>query len=459
MEDLAKDQDTLTALPQASGPRGAFLLGSITDFRRDQLGFIQRMQHEYGDVARFRLGGITFNLVSHPDGIQHILQENNRNYVKGEFFDPVRQVGGEGLFASEGAHWLRQRRLMQPAFHRQRIAGFIDVMIRQTQRLIERWEDAALTDNPVDISQDFTDLTMRIIVDAMFSTQIEADVHMISDAIAWLLADMNYRFQVPFYPKINFPTLRNWRARQELKVVDEIVYSIINQRRQDGVQANDLLSMLMEARDEETGESMTDTHLRDEVITMFVAGHETTAVLLTWLFFVLSNHPQWEDRLRAEINSQLLGKLPGFADLAGFTELRMAIDETLRLYPPVWITNRTSLQDDEICGYRVNSGEVVGVSPYVTHRLPEFWSNPEQFNPLRFSSENAAGRPHYTYLPFGGGPRQCIGNNFALLEAQVIFAMLVSRFQLQAVPERPVKIEPTVTLRPKDGLWMKIFSC
>ena len=458
MTSFTTPKGARTGQAQASGPRGSFLLGSINDFRRDQLGFVMRMMQEYGDVARFRLGGITFNLVSHPDGVQRILQENNHNYIKGDYFDPIRQVGGDGLFASEGAYWLRQRRLMQPVFHRQRIAGFADVMIRQTQRLIERWEDAALTGDPVDISQDFTDLTMRIIADAMFNTQLEQDVRLISEAITWLLADMNFRFQVPFYPKLGFPTLRNWRASKELKVIDEVIYRIIDQRRQQGIQENDLLGMLMDAREQDTGEAMTDRQLRDEVVTIFVAGHETTAVLLTWLFHILSHEPEWEARLRAEASEALQGRLPGFADLASCPLLRMAIDETLRLYPPAWITNRTVLQDDVVCGFKVHTGEIVGVSPYVTHRLPEFWPDPERFDPERFSPENTAERPRFAYIPFGGGPHQCIGNNFALVEAQIIGLMLLSRFHLQAVSDHLVEIEPTVTLRPKGGLWMKVFS-
>ena len=238
--------------------------------------------------------------------------------------------------------------------------------------------------------------------------------------------------------------------------MDAVIYRIIRERRQNGVPRNDLLQMLMEAHDDETGEAMTDQHLRDELITMFVAGHETTAVLLTWLFHILSSEPKWETRLVDEVTAALQGRKPGFEDLPSFSTLRMAIDETLRLYPPIWVTNRNAVQDDQICGYRIQSGEVAGIAPYVTHRLPEYWPNPEHFDPLRFSPEMITTRPHFAYLPFGGGPRQCIGNNFALVEAQLIFATLVQRFHLQAVSERLVQLEPTATLRPKDGLWMRV---
>ena len=448
--------NTLTADTHIPGPRGSFLLGSVPEFRRDQLGFVQRMQREFGAVARYRLGSMQFIQVNHPDGVQRILQENNQNYVKGEYWYPIRMVGGDGLFASEGAHWLRQRRLMQPAFHRQRIAGFAEVMTGQTERMLAGWEQAADSGKPIDISQEFTHLTMRIITEAMFSTQVEADTQAVSRAITLLLEDINFRFQAPFYPRLGFPTPRNFRARAALRVVDDVIYRIIAQRRQSGESVNDLLGMLMEARDEDTGEAMSDKHLRDEVITIFVAGHETTAVLLTWLFHILSKESEWERRLAQEVSQALQGRLPAFADLGSFPTLRMAIDETLRLFPPAWLSSRQCLQDDVLCGYRIRAGEVAGFSSYVIHRLPEYWPNPERFDPLRFSPESSAQRPRFAYLPFGGGPHQCIGNNFALVEAQLIFATLIQRFRLQAVAERPVVIHPTVTLRPKAGVWMRV---
>jgi cytochrome P450 len=290
----------------------------------------------------------------------------------------------------------------------------------------------------------------------MFSTQLAEDIHRISDSLTLLLADLNFRFEVPFYPKIGFPTPRNRRAQKALSAVDEVIYRIIRERRQNDGQHDDLLQMLMEARDEETGDAMSDQHLRDELITMFVAGHETTAVLLTWLFHILSSEPEWETRLVDEVTVALHGRQPGFEDISSFPTLRMAIDENLRLYPPIWITNRNAVQDDEICGYRILAGEVAGVSPYVTHCLLEYWPDPERFDPLRFKPEIAASRPRFAYLPFGDGPRQCIGNNFALVEAQLIFATMVPRFQLVAVPERQVQLDPTATLRPKNGLWMRV---
>ncbi len=440
----------------APGPRGNFLVGSMFDFRRDPLDFLMHVSQEYGDVVHYRLANVHFYQVNHPDGIQRVLQENNRNYIKGDYWDVIRQVGGNGLFTSEGPLWLRQRRLMQPGFHRQRIASFGEVMVGQTVRMLERWEKAAQTRQPVDTNREFTDLTMKIITESMFGARLDEETTAISDAISLLLEDMNFRFEIPFYPKFGVPTLRNRRALAALRVVDQVVFSIIDQRRKSGEHKDDLLGMLMDARDEETGEAMRDRQLRDEVVTIFVAGHETTAVLMTWMFHVLAQNPEWEQRLAAETNQTLGGRLPSFADLGSFPTLRLAIDETLRLYPPVWITNRVTLAEDEILGRRIPSGAIIGIPPYVIHRLPAYWPDPERFDPLRFSPENSANRPRWAYMPFGGGPHQCIGNNFALVEAQLIYSTIVQRYQLLPVAGRAPVLHPTVTLRPQDGVWMTV---
>ena len=440
----------------ANGPAGLPFVGNILEFMPNPLGFLLRMANEYGALARFRLGGVTANQVNHPDGVQRVLLDNNHNYYKGDNWEPLRQVGGNGLFTSEGNFWLSQRRLMQPAFHRQRIAGFSGIMVGRAREMLERWEIAADNGTPIDISQEFSALTMAIIMDAMFSSRIQAHTREVSQAITLLLEDINFRFIVPFYPKMNVPTLRNLRARRALAVIDQVVYQIIQERRSSGEQRDDLLGMLMDAKDEETDEAMTDRQLRDEVITIFIAGHETTAVLLGWLFHALAQHAAVQEQLYAEVDQALNGRLPGLADLPSMPYLRMVIDETLRLYPPAWITNRQCRQDDEICGYRIPAGEVVAISPYVLHRLPEYWEAPEHFDPQRFNPQHADERPRFTYLPFGAGPRQCIGNNFALLEAQLIIATLTQQVRLTPVAGKVVKPNPVLTLRAKDGIWMKV---
>jgi cytochrome P450 len=454
---MAKSRETVKEEPlEAPGPNGQFILGSSRDFQRDPLGFISRMAEEYGDVAKYHLGNVTFNQVVHPDGVQRMLQENNHNYIKGDLFDILREVAGEGLFTSEGSHWLRQRRLMQPSFHRQRIAGFGAMMSGQTLEMLERWERAADRAQSLDINQEMSDLTMAIITQTMFGTQVETEPHTISQAIAHLLAYLNFRFEYPFYPGMRVPTLRNLQARKSLSVIDELVFGIIETRRRSGVETDDLLAMLMDAQDEETGESMTDRQLRDEVLTIFVAGHETTAAALTWTFYLLSRNPETEARLHAELDRTLGGRPPAMEDLPALKYTRMVIDETLRLYPPAWITSRSCVEGDEICGYHIPAGDIVAVSPYVTHRMPEFWPDPERFDPERFNPDLPADRPRYAYFPFGGGPHQCIGSNFALAEAVLILAAIAQRYRLRLIPDHVVIPSPQLTLRPRGGMPMEV---
>jgi cytochrome P450 len=436
------------------GPAGKPLLGNTLQFQRDPLGFLQRMAADYGDVARYRLGNVTFHQVNHPDGAQRILQDNHHNYIKGELFDILRQFAGNGLFTSEGELWLRQRRLMQPAFHRRRIACFGEIMTGRTLDMLACWERRPDPGQPRDIAEEMTGLTMAVIAETMFSAHVEQDVQRVSQAIDVLLAEINFRFQVPFYPSLRWPTLRNRRSLAAMRTVDAVVQGMIDQRRRSGEDRDDLLAMLMEATDEETGQGMSDKQLRDEVVTIFVAGHETTAVALTWAFGLLAQHPDAEARLHAEVDAVLAGRPPAVADVPNLRYTRMVIDETLRLYPPAWITNREAVADDVVCGYRIPAGAVVAISPYVLHRLPAWWRDPERFDSERFAADAPHERPRFAYMPFGGGPHQCIGNSFALLEATLILAAVAQRFHLRLPAGAVVTPKPQSTLRPAGGMPM-----
>ncbi|MDP3767798.1 MAG: cytochrome P450, partial [Dehalococcoidia bacterium] len=252
------------------------------------------------------------------------------------------------------------------------------------------------------------------------------------------------------------PTPTNLRFRRAMRTLDDIVYGMIEARRNNGADKDDLLSMLLEARDEETGEGMSDKQLRDEVFTMFTAGHETTAAALAWTWYLLSQHPEAEGRLHNELGSVLSGRTPGLDDLQRLPYTRMVIEETLRLYPPVWSIGRMALREDTVLGYRIPAKGQVLLSSYVTHRHPEFWDEPERFDPERFAPERAASRPRYAYFPFGGGPRQCIGNEFAMMEAQLALATLAQRYRLRLVPGQVVEPEPAVTLRPRHGVMVTV---
>ncbi len=445
---------------ETRGPRGNPILGSMRDFQRDKLRFIRGLTR-YGDVARYRMAHLTWYQVNHPEGVRRVLQENNRNYGKGALTLGIfKPVVGEGLLTSEGGLWLRQRRLMQPVFHRRSVAAFGALMTDETLAMLERWRPAMENGTTLDVPVEMARLTLDIATGALFHAHVGEEPEVIARAVNTLVEDLGYRFEVPFYPPPGVPTPRNRRLRAALRTLDRSVYSIIAERRRGGGGGDDLLALLMGARDEETGEAMDDRQLRDEVITLFLAGHETTANALSWAFYLLAAHPDAEGRLRDELE-EVLGedggrRPPTLEDLPKLTYTKMVVDETLRLYPPAWITNRQTIADDEILGHRIPAGAYVMLSPYVLHRHPDYWERPDEFDPERFTPERSAGRPRFAYFPFGGGPRQCIGQSMALVEAQLVLATVLGRCRLRLFSDRPVEAEALATLRPRDGLPMTV---
>ena len=438
------------------GPRGNPLLGSMRDFQRDKLGFIRGLTR-YGDVARYRMAHLTWYQVNHPEGIRRVLQENNRNYSKGAltlgFFKPVV---GEGLITSEGALWLRQRRLIQPIFHRRSVAAFGALMTDETLAMLGRWRPEMEAGVPLDVPAEMARLTLDIVTGALFHAHVGEGPEVIGRAINTIVEDLGFRFEVPFYPPRRVPTPRNRRFRAAMRTVDRAVYSIIAGRRREGGDEEDLLALLMGTRDEATGEAMGDKQLRDEVMTMFLAGHETTANALSWALYLISTHPEVERRLREELDDVLGAdrRVPTIEDLPDLAYTKMVVDETLRLYPPAWITNRQAIAEDEILGHRIPAKSFVSLSPYVLHRHPDFWERPDTFDPGRFAPGRGNGRPRFAYFPFGGGPRQCIGQSMALVEAQLVLATVLARCRLRPASEGPVEAEALATLRPRGGLPM-----
>jgi cytochrome P450 len=437
------------------GPRGNIVLGSIGGVYRDPLRFVIDLARTYGDVVQYRVGHMRMYQVNHPAGVERLLHDNHRNYSKDvATFKTIRSIFGNGLFTSDGDFWRRQRRLAQPAFHRRRVAAFGELMTNTTLAMLERWRPRVARVQPFDVATEYMRLTMEVATRALFSTSVERDVDTISRAITTLLNDVTFRFAFPFYPPLRVPTPRNRRFLAARATLDSVVYRIIAERRRRAAEHDDLLTLLMEARDEESGEAMSDRQLRDEVITLLVAGHETTANALTWASYLLSTHVAVARRLRAEVDEALRGRIPTAADLPNLTYTRMVIDETMRLYPPVWITDRRAIEEDIVCGYRIPADATVSISPYVTHHDPTLWENPEGFDPERFAPGRSAEHPHYAYFPFGGGPRQCIGKGFALLEATLVLAVLAQRHELHLVPGRRVEPVAMATVRPRYGMWM-----
>ncbi len=438
------------------GPRFLTPFGLIPRLRRDPIGLCMETLRDYGDVVCFRVPPWRSYMVFHPDHLKHVLQDNNHNYVKGLLIERSKALIGDGLFSSEGSFWRRQRRLAQPAFHRERIAAFADLMTETVEAMLVRWEPIAAARTPFDIAPEMSQLTLDVVGKALFSMDLSGEAAEVGRALRVALEHMTHLAFTVFPLPARVPTPRNLRFRRALSALDDVVYDIIAARRQSDGGAGDLLAMLLQARDEETGEGMSDRQLRDEVMTFFLAGHETTAVALAWTWYLLARHPEVEERLRAEVSSVLAGRTPRMTDLGALTYTRMVVEEALRLYPPLWGFPRQTIGEDEIGGYRITANSMVSICPYVTHRHPEFWEDPERFDPERFTPERTATRPRYAYLPFSGGPRQCIGNEFALMEAQLAMAMTVQRYRLSLASDRPVEPEVRVTLRPRGGIMMRL---
>ncbi|HEX4386191.1 MAG TPA: cytochrome P450 [Myxococcales bacterium] len=440
-----------TAGRRAPGPRGGVLLGSLPAVRKDPLRMLMKNFREYGDLVRFTFGPMVAHLVSSPEGAQQVLAENNKNYGKQtRGFKNLRYVLGNGLLTSEGDFWKRQRRIAQPGFHRQKIVGFAQSMVRAAEATAERLE--ARRNQTLDISAEMSRLTLRIVGETLLGHDPSDAADEVGIALSALLHIANVRTsQIIDLPPV-FPTAQNRLFRKSLKVLDSVVLRIIHERRKNPGDRGDLLSMLMEAKDAETGESMNDEQLRDEAMTIFLAGHETTAMALTFTLLCLAQAPSVQREHKEELEKTLQGRSPAMEDLPKLRFNKMVVQEGLRLYPPAWVITRSVIAGDVIDGYDVPAGSIAFVSPYVTHRHPRYWDNPEGFDPRRFEREPAKG----AYYPFGGGPRQCIGSAFAMMEAELVLATLARRVRLELAPGAPIELDPSITLRPKNGLLMTV---
>ena len=394
-------------------------------------------------------------LLFHPDHVRHVLQEKHLGYGKDLYtYRVLRQLTGQGLITNDGAAWLRQRRLIQPAFHRQRLEAVGGVAADACGRLLERWDSAARGHTSVDVHREMTRLGLEVAGRALFQVDLAGEADEAGRLVGELNALLTQLVYAPLPPLI-VPAPRSLRFRAARRGLDRLVRDIIAERRASGGDRGDVISMLLLARDDETGEGMDDRQVRDEVVTLLVAGHETTSSLLAWACHLVAAHPDVERRLRAEA-SALGGDLPRLADLPRLGYARLVLEEALRLYPPAWSFGRKAVGDDEIGGYRVPRGSLVWVCPYVTHRDQRFWSRPEEFDPERFSPERAAEIPRFAYFPFGGGPRLCIGSQFAMVIAQLALAAVTARFRLRPAGRAPVEPEALLTLRPRGGLPMTV---
>lgn len=434
------------------------LVGDALAFRQDLLAALTRGCAEQGDVARYRLGPITVFGVSSPEIAERVLTDS-ATFGKLGPDNPLRLALGDGLLTrSDHDSWLRNRRMVAPAYHRHNIATIYTSMQSCARELLRRWRDTVPAGGEIDLHVDLMQVTLDIVSRCMFSTPMLTTTSALSpQAVEHAVTYTFLRLQNPLAPPPSWPTPSNRRFQRIMADLDELMYSMIAQRRgQQGARQGDLLDMLMSAVDADTGESMSDRELRDEIITTLAAGHETTAVTLTWTFYLLSRHPQWRRRLQQEIDDVLDGDTPAVADLARLPLVTHAFDEALRLFPSSPTVPRLAQRPTRLGYFDVPPGTRVLVDIHGVHRHPRHWDDPEAFDPLRFAPENSAGRHRYAHLPFGGGPHLCVGKQFAIQEAQLLLASILGAYDVRHHPGRPVEDRATITLRPRYGMWVTL---
>ena len=417
--------------------------------RRNPLRFLEEVA-SYGPVAQFRIGPQLIFLLSDPAGIEDVLITHASSFAKGRALERAKRTLGEGLLTSEGTFHLRQRRLVQPAFHKTRVAGYAEAMTRAAVATRDRWVDGA----PLDLSAEMNRLTLAIVSDTLFGAQVgtSSDTARVQQAITDVM-EMFDLVLVPFgdwLVHLPLPRMRRYRAAQV--ALDEVIYGIIAARRASGEDRGDLLSMLLHAQDTEgTGGGMTDRQLRDEVITLFLAGHETTANALSWTWVLLARHPEVEQRLHAELDAVLQGGAPSADDVTKLPYTRAVVAESMRLYPPAWTLGRRALEDYHWAGHDIPKGALILMSQWIVHRDARFWPEPDRFIPERWQAE-AKDRPRFAYFPFGGGNRLCVGESFAWTEAMIVLATIAGRWRLALDPEHPIEPLPLITMRTRHGV-------
>jgi cytochrome P450 len=431
------------------GPKGKLITGVMREFNRDTLGFIERCYRDYGDVVRSRFLYLHAYFLYNPADIETMLTTDAKSYRKARslrspFF---YRLVGNGLVTSEGDFWRRQRRLAQPAFHRQRISSYGDIMVEYANRAIATWKDGEQRD----IAREMTRLTLEIVVKTLYNSDVSNDADHVGAMLSEIVKPFASQATLKWIADNRLPTPGHRRYFNAVSEIDRIVLRIIAERRASGTDEGDLLSMLLQAQDED-GSQMSDAQLRDEVMTLFLAGHETTALSLSWSWYLLATHPEAEKKFHAELAAVLSGRAPEVSDLPKLKYTEMIAKEAMRLYPPAYAVGREAIEDTEIGGFRVPRNTQLFAFQWVTHRDPRFFDRPNDFDPDRWATDSIQNLPKYAYFPFGGGPRQCIGNYFAMMEVVLLLATIGQRFKFSTVKDHPVEVLPVLSLRPKNGI-------
>lgn len=452
----ARRATTVNSSTAVPAPPGYPLVGALPLVRKDPLQFLSQATRDYGDVVC--LGGFgsqKFYLVTHPRDIEHVWKTHHTNYVKGANFQLLRPLGGNGLFLNEGDSWRTQRKLLQPAFHVPRLTAMAGTITASVETLLGRWERELTYGVPFDFEHEMMGLLIELAVKTLFGSDVAGDTATVNEAVTTAFSILHSRVLSPLPLPWSVPFPSHVRFLKAVERLENVVYRIIDERRKSGSEGSDVLSTLLSVRDE-AGEPMPDRQIRDEVVTMIVAGHESTGSSLAWTLDLLSRYPLVMERVDAELAEVLGGRTPTFEDLPRLQYLGRVVKESLRLYPPFWLLTRTPLADDELAGYRIPAGSVLMFSSYVTHRRPDFWDNPEAFDPDRFLPERSADRPQFAYYPLGGGPRVCIGARMAEMQALLVLGTILQRYNFHSLPGRRVEPAAMLALRPKGGLWMTL---
>jgi cytochrome P450 len=431
------------------GPKPHFLIGNMPLASRDPLAVLTRWAGEYGDIFHYRAGWIHVYFLNRPDLIEFVLVRNHSNLLKDRVVQNSRWFFGDGLLTSEGEEWKRQRRLAQPAFHRERVASYAGIMTDYTEQMLSGWRDGAI----IDVHQEMMNLTLRIVVRTLFGVEAENTDKISGTLNTMMRLTAGVRLLLPPVAR-RLPLPGMAKVRRAVRQLNDVVFGIINIRRARSEQdSEDLLSMLIAARDE-YGSAMSATELRDQVLTFLLAGHETTALALSWTWYLLSQNPEVENKLHQELDTVLGHRVPNAADLASLIYTDRVIKESMRLYPPAWSLAREVAKEFEVEGYRIPAGANLVMSQWILQRDSRFFRDPVKFDPDRWATEACQKLPRFAYFPFGGGPRQCIGASFATMEAVLLLATIATHFKLRVVEDHPVVPVPSFTLRPKYGIRM-----
>ena len=432
----------------APGPKGSPLLGVMSDFSRDTFGFIERCR-DYGDIVSMRFLYLTAYFLYHPDDIEYVVATNAKNFIKSrnQRSPLFQRLVGNGLLTSEGEVWKRQRRLAQPAFHRHRINAYAETMAEYAERMILTWREGEVRD----IHRDMMRLTLEIVVKTLFNADVSADADKVGRVLSRIVTPFAGQATIKWILDNRLPTITHRRFNEDAREIDMIVYRIIDERRRSGRDEGDLLSMLLKAQDED-GSYMSDKQLRDEVMTIFLAGHETTALTLSWAWYLLAQNRNVEENFHAELTEILGGRLPRMGDISRLPYTEKIAKESMRLYPPAYALGREAVKESEIGGFRVPAGAQVFMFQWATQRDARFFEQPQRFWPERWTQDFSNSLPKYAYFPFGGGPRLCIGNYFAMMEVVLLLATIGQRFKFSLLPDHPVSLMPAMSLRPRDGI-------